>query len=88
MRKSLPLLVCQIAHAAKKMIEYELMQKGVKKEDIKAALQNVEIDEKTMIAELLQKKYHKTKLTYQDQKEISFLRSKGFEWDQISSFIE
>lgn len=72
----------------KRMIEYELMQKGVNKEDIKAALENVDIDEKTMIADLLQKKYRKTKLKYDDQKEINFLRGKGFDWDEISKFIE
>jgi len=72
---------------SKKLIEYELLKKGVSKEEITKAIDNAQIDEKQVVKNILLKKYHSESLTIEDKKKIQYLQSKGFDWDTISSII-
>ena len=70
------------------MIISELIKKGINVEQAKETVENIEIDERKIIREILMKKYHTDKITRQDNKKISFLAGKGFDWDTISDVID
>jgi len=73
---------------SKRMIISELIKKGINVEQAKETVENIEIDERKIIREILMKKYHTDKITRQDNKKISFLAGKGFDWDTISDVID
>jgi len=73
---------------SKRMIISELIKKGINVEQAKETVENIEIDERKIIREILMKKYHTDKITRQDNKKISFLVGKGFDWDTISDVID
>ena len=73
---------------SKRMIISELIKKGINVEQAKETVENIEIDERKIIREILMKKYHTDKITRQDNKKISFLAGKGFDWDTISDVLD
>ena len=73
---------------SKRMIISELIKKGINVEQAKETVENIEIDERKIIREILMKKYHTDKITKQDNKKISFLAGKGFDWDTISDVLD
>ena len=72
----------------KRLIEYKLMMKGVKKEDIESAYSEIEVDGKVG-AKLVAEKYLKNKeLTRENiAKAYRYLVGKGFSYDEASSAI-
>ncbi len=69
----------------------KLSQKGIDRKFAETVLEDISeefIDEEEAISDLLMKKYGKSTLTSKDQKEIRYLLGKGFEWDNISKFVE
>jgi regulatory protein len=71
---------------AKKMLKYELIQKGVARDIIDDTVENFNINELNMAIELLQKKV-KAK-TQMDEKEIkrayNYLLRRGFDYDTVN----
>ena len=72
----------------KKLVEYKLMQKGVKKEDIASAYSQVEIDFNAN-TKLVLEKYLKNKEINKETiaKAYRYLVGKGFNYDDINSAI-
>lgn len=68
---------------SKRLIEYELLRKGIDKEKISQVMNESSIDENKLVRDLLQKKYKSDKITMEDRKKIQFLQGKGFDWDTI-----
>jgi len=73
---------------SKRMIVSELIKKGIDVQQAKESVENIDIDEKKIIRELLIKKYHTDKITRQESKKISYLAGKGFDWDTISDLLQ
>lgn len=74
---------------SRRQISMELMQKGVSKDVIEDALQNVETDEEEIIKLLIRKKVRNIDtLSSLDEKEKAklsrYLMGKGFQWDKIA----
>ncbi|MBE5754280.1 MAG: hypothetical protein E7340_02975 [Clostridiales bacterium] len=69
----------------KKLVEYKLMSKGVKKEDISTAFENTEIDAKEN-AKAVAEKYLKNKERTKEvkAKAYRYLISRGFSYDEAS----
>jgi len=75
----------------KRMLIYELTNKGVNKEIIEGVLAETQIDEEKMAKELLDKKAYRWKNLPNleaKQKMSLFLAQKGFGWDVISKLIK
>jgi regulatory protein len=72
---------------AQRLIEYELITKGIDKETVKNALAELGIDEVVTAEEVLYKKFKVRKIEKGDQKKIAYLNGKGFDWDTISDLI-
>lgn len=72
-------------NCGKRLIEYKLMMKGVKKEDVISAYDNVEIDAKSN-AKAIAEKYLKNKeLTKENLlKAYRYLMGRGFSYDEAS----
>jgi len=69
---------------SKRDIEYELRNKGIKKEIIEKVLGETKIDEEKMARQLLEKKAYKWKslpARLARQKMLQYLAGKGFEWE-------
>ena len=79
----------QAKNNGKKMLEYKLMMKGVKKQDIFDAYSGVEINEKEN-ARLIADKYLKNKeRTLENKaKAYRYLSGKGFSYEEISSVLD
>jgi len=75
---------------AKRIMNYELRIKGVKKEIIEEVLSDTEVDEGKIAKELLDNKAYRWKNLPKleaKQKKSQFLAQKGFGWDVISKVI-
>ncbi len=75
---------------AKRIMNYELRIKGVKKEIIDDVLGETEIDEEKIARELLEKKSYKWRSLpsrVARQKMSEFLARKGFSWDIIEKIV-
>jgi len=76
---------------AKKIIDYELRAKGVKKEIIDVVLSDVVVDEEKIARDLLEKKSYRWKglpRLERRKKMGQFLGRKGFEWEVISKAVD
>ena len=69
------------------LMRYELMKKGISKENIDSALSKLEIEDDVLCSQALDKKLkisNKT-LSHKDKEKIyRFLQSRGFDWSSIS----
>ncbi len=75
---------------AKRIMNYELRMKGVKKEIIEEVLGKTEVDEEKIARELLEKKAYKwkgLKSRFARQKMSEFLARKGFSWEIIEKVV-
>lgn len=76
---------------AKRMMNYELRIKGIKKDIIDEVLQKIDIDEEKMARGLLEKKAYKWKsLPGRDarQKMSQYLLAKGFGWETVGPLVD
>ena len=76
---------------AKKIIDYELRAKGVKKEIIDVVLSDVVVDEEKIARDLLEKRSYRWKglpRLERRKKMGQFLGRKGFEWETISKAVD
>lgn len=74
----------------KRMLESELLSKGVEREIIKKVLNNIDIDEVEIARKLLEEKGYRWKKLDESkarEKMSSFLARKGFEWGIIKGVI-
>lgn len=75
----------------KRIMNYELRMKGIKKEIIEKALGEEEVDEEKMAKELLEKKAYKWKNLeprVARQKMSQYLAGKGFGWEIIEKVVK
>jgi regulatory protein len=73
-----------------RVLRLELWKKGVGKQDIEAALQLVEVDEKKMAKTLLEKqewKWKKYSGQEKRQKQIEYLMRKGFPFSEVKEVL-
>lgn len=76
---------------SKRILNYELRTKGIKKEIIEDVLAEVKIDEEKIAKELLEKKMYRWKNlgSHQARQKMSeYLAGKGFGWDTINSAVD
>ncbi len=76
---------------SKSLLKLELLKKGINKELIQKALENVEIDEESIAKNLIYKKEKRwVKLDEVEKKKkvVNFLQSRGFNWEIIRRVID
>ena len=76
---------------AKRFLNYELRNKGIKREVIEEVLNNIKLDEEKIAIELLKKKAYRWKALPKResrQKISQFLARKGFNWETIKEIIK
>ena len=76
---------------AKKILDYELRAKGIKKEIIEEVMSYVEVDEEGIAKTLLEKKSYRWKdisKLERKKKMVEFLGRKGFSWEVILKAID
>lgn len=72
---------------SKFMLKSEMLSKGISKELGEEVLEELDVDEFELLKTLYEKKFKNEKITFEDQKKISFLSRKGFSWDDILKLI-
>lgn len=75
----------------KRIMNYELRMKGIKKEIIEKVLGEEEIDEEKMARELLEKKMYKWQglpAGEARQKMLQYLAGKGFSWEIVEKVVK
>jgi regulatory protein len=70
------------------MISQELYAKGISSETANRVMNSMEIDDKDLLDAVYSKKYKSEPLYQNETKKINFLRSKGFNWDVISTIVQ
>ncbi len=76
---------------AKRIMNYELRIKGVKKEIIDKVLSEVPIDERKIALDLLEKKrnkWEKLEKLEAKQKMYAFLSARGFDWELVKKAVD
>ncbi|WKZ30939.1 MAG: RecX family transcriptional regulator [Candidatus Dojkabacteria bacterium] len=69
------------------LLVQELRSKGIDRKLANEVVNELIVDEGTLIADTLYKKYKVRELSRNDRKKIDYLRRRGFSWDQISRLI-
>lgn len=74
---------------SRKQMEYELIQKGISRENLDLVFSEMSVNEEAQILKILEKKnYAGNESTYEEKQKISaYLARKGFSYDSINSAL-
>lgn len=75
-------------HMSKTSAVYELARKGIDKETAQEILENIDVDEREQIREVIDRKYKNLNDEKIKRRAVSALQRLGYRWDDIRSVIE
>lgn len=75
-------------HMSKASAVYELARKGIDKETAQEILENIDVDEREQIREVIDRKYKNLNDEKIKRRAVSALQRLGYRWDDIRSVIE
>ena len=75
-------------HMSKKAVVFELAKKGIDKDVAEEILEDIEVDERDQIREVIDRKYKNLNDEKIKRRAVSALQRLGYRWDDIRSVLE